>query len=158
MYNLSSLEFHCPCWDVNVAWGAGTDSKFSSRVLVRMTPKNTTINWVTIWLEQLEFCLHRSKWELSDQPTAFCHLNCFFNIHVISTVCSHDMCQATKLLHKAKFLISYRDSCWVPTLRLLRSDQLTYCFRCDVYNVMRPTYAWHTSKSVWWKSSYHGCM
>ena len=38
-----------------------TDSKFSNRVLVRMTPKNTSVNWVTIRLELLDFCPRKYK-------------------------------------------------------------------------------------------------
>ena len=38
-----------------------TDSKFSNGALVRMTPKSTSINWVTICLEQLEFWLRMCK-------------------------------------------------------------------------------------------------
>ena len=98
-----------------------TDSKFSNRVLIWMTPKSTSINRVTIWLEQLYFCLNRCKRELPDQhiansilPPAF-----FFNILIISTVCCHDISWVTKLLGKAKFLISEPDSCCEPTLWLL---------------------------------------
>ena len=43
-----------------------TDSKLSNRVLVWMAPKSTSINGVTIWLEQLDFCLNRCKWEFPD--------------------------------------------------------------------------------------------
>ena len=39
-----------------------TDSKLSNRVLEWMTSKSTSINGVTIWLEQLDFCLNRCKW------------------------------------------------------------------------------------------------
>ena len=61
-----------------------TDSKFSNRVLVWMTPKSTSKNGVTIWREQLDFCLDWSKRELPDQlPTEFYLLNCFFNILII---------------------------------------------------------------------------
>ena len=51
-----------------------TDSKLSNRVLEWMTPKSTSINWVTIWLEQLDFCLNRCKWEIPDQHIAHCIL------------------------------------------------------------------------------------
>ena len=47
-----------------------TDTKFSNRVQVWMTPKSTFINWVTMWLEQLNFRLCRWKWELPDQHIA----------------------------------------------------------------------------------------
>ena len=50
-----------------------TDSKFSNRVLTWVTPEITSINWVTIWLEQLDFCLHRCKWEIPDH--AYCQLH-----------------------------------------------------------------------------------
>ena len=70
-----------------------TDTQFSNRVLVWMTPKSTSINGVTIWLEQLDFCLNRCKWEFHDQHIAHCILppELFYNILIISTVCSHDM-------------------------------------------------------------------
>ena len=115
-----------------------TAIKFTDRVLVWMTPKVTFISWVTIWLEQLYFCLNRCKWELPDQHIANCILppEFFFNILIISTVCSHDMSLVTKLVYKAMFLISEPNSCWVPTLWLLWSDQHTYRFRCVVYNVI----------------------
>ena len=57
-----------------------TDSKFSNRVLVWMTPKSTTINWVTIWLDQLDFCLNRCKCELPDQHIA----NCYVGVGVVA--------------------------------------------------------------------------
>ena len=65
-----------------------TDSKFSNRVLVRMTPKSTSINYVTTWLEQFDFWLHRCKWELPNQHIPNCILppELFFNILIISTV------------------------------------------------------------------------
>ena len=47
-----------------------TDSKFPNRALIWMTPKSTSINGVTIWLEQLDFCLNRCKRELTDQHFA----------------------------------------------------------------------------------------
>ena len=50
------------------------DSKLSNIVLEWMTPKSTSINWVTIWLEQLDFCLNGCKWEFSDQHIAHCIL------------------------------------------------------------------------------------
>ena len=82
-------------WDVNKTLECVTitDSNLSNRVLEWMTPKITSINWVTIWLEQLDFCLNRCKWEFPDQHIADCILppELFFNIHIISTVCSHDM-------------------------------------------------------------------
>ena len=70
-----------------------TDSKLSNRVLEWMTLKSTSINWVTIWLEQLDFFLNRCKWEFPDQHIAHCILppELLFNILIISTVCSHDM-------------------------------------------------------------------
>ena len=70
-----------------------TDCKFSDRVLVRMTPKSTSINCVTISLVQFHFCPRRGKWELPDQHIASCRLptELFLNIFIISTVCSHDM-------------------------------------------------------------------
>ena len=70
-----------------------TDSKFSNRVLVWMTPNSTSINGVTIWLEQLDFCLNRCKWELPDQhiPNSILLHDLFFNVLIISTVSSHDM-------------------------------------------------------------------
>ena len=52
-----------------------TDSKFSNRVLVRMTPTSTSINFVTIWLEQLNYFLRRCKWELPDQ-----HISVYYKI------------------------------------------------------------------------------
>ena len=53
-----------------------TESKFIiNRVLVWMTPKSTSIYWVTIWLEQLDFCLRRWKLELSVQHIANCILS-----------------------------------------------------------------------------------
>ena len=70
-----------------------TDSKFSNRVLVWMTPKSTSINGVTAWLEQLDFCLNRCERELPNQhiPNSVLPHELFFNILIISTVCSHDM-------------------------------------------------------------------
>ena len=96
---------------------------------------------------------YRCKWELPDQniPKSILPHELFFNILITSTVCSHDMSKVTKLLDEAKFLISEPDSCWVPTLWLLWSDQHTYCFRCVVYNVMRSSICgtYCTSNSVW---------
>ena len=63
-----------------------TDSEFYNIVMLWVTPKSTSIKWVTIWIEQLDFCLHRCKWELPDQPPEL-----FFNILIFSTVCSHHM-------------------------------------------------------------------
>ena len=70
-----------------------TDSKFSNRDLEWMTAKSTSINLVTIRLEQLEFCLNMCRWELPDQHVANCILppELFFNILIICSVCSHDM-------------------------------------------------------------------
>ena len=68
-----------------------TDSKFSNRVLKWITPKSTSINGVTIWLEWLDFCLNCCKWEFPIQHIASCILppELFFYILIISTVCSH---------------------------------------------------------------------
>ena len=124
-----------------------------------MTPKSASINWVTIWLEQLDFCLNRCKWEFPDQHIAHCILppELFFSILIISTVCSHDMSLVTKFLDKAKFLISERDSCWELTLWLFWPDQHTYCFRCVVYNVMR-SFICATYRQECLKSSYRGWL
>ena len=87
-----------------------------------------------IWT--IGFCLNSCKWELPD-------------LYI-------DMSNGiTKLVYIAKFLISEPDSCWVPILWLLWSDQhiYTYCFRCVVYNVMRSsicaTYLQECPKSSW---------
>ena len=67
-------KFRTQAGDINKSFECVTitDGKFSNRVLVRMTPKSTSINVVTIWLEQLDFCLHRCI-----LPTEFCLMNCF---------------------------------------------------------------------------------
>ena len=103
---------------------------------------------VIIWVEQLNFCLHRCIRELPDQHIAKCILppELFSNILIISTLCSHDISKVTKL--ESKF-ISEPDSCGVQTLWLPWSDQHKYCFHCVVYNVMKSSFAWHTSNSVW---------
>ena len=137
-----------------------TYSKFSNTVLVWMTPESTSINRVTISGAQLDFCLHRFKCELPNQHIANCILphELFPNIFLISTVGSHDMSYVTKHVYEAKSLISYPDSCWVPTLWLLRSDQHTYCSRCVVllvYNVMRSSIC-ATYFQECLKSSYRG--
>ena len=88
--------------------------------------------WVTIWLEQLDFCLNRCKWEFFDQHIAHCILppELFFNILIISAVCSYDMSWVTKFLDKAKFLISE------PWL-LLRTDPSCDCFgRISTFNML----------------------
>ena len=56
-----------------------TDSKFSNRVLVWMTPKSTSRNCLTIWLEQMDFCFKRwnENFLTSIFQTAFCLRNCF---------------------------------------------------------------------------------
>ena len=93
---------HCKCqsWagvsgDVNKTLECVTitDSKFYFRVLEWMTPKSTSINGVTIWLQQLDFCLNRCKWQRPDQHIANCISppQLFFHIIIVSTVCSHDM-------------------------------------------------------------------
>ena len=51
-----------------------TDSQFTNWVLVRMTPKSTSINWVTISLQQFDFYLRWCKLELPDQRIANCSL------------------------------------------------------------------------------------
>ena len=51
-----------------------TDSRFSNRVLW-MTPKSTSINWVTIWLEQFDFCLNRKEqMRIPNRHIAYCIL------------------------------------------------------------------------------------
>ena len=62
----------------------------------------------------------------------------------------------TKLLDKVKSFISEPDSCWVPTLWFLWSDQHTYCFHCVEYNVMRCRIC-VTYLQECLKSSYRGC-
>ena len=118
-----------------------TDSKFSNRVLLWTMPKSTSINGVTIWLEQLDFCLNRCKRELPDQhiPNSISPHELFFLIpyNLDSLQSWYVLVNETPGLDKAKFLISELDSCWVPTLWLLWSDQHTYCFRCVLYNGMR---------------------
>ena len=126
-----------------------TDSKFSNRVRKWMTPKSTSMKVLTIWLEQLDFCLNRCQWKLPDQHIANCILpdELFFNILMISTVYSHEI---------SKFLISEPDSSWVPTLWLIWPDQHAHCFRCVVYNVMRSSIC-ATYLQECLKSSYRGC-
>ena len=70
-----------------------TDSKFSNRVLEWMTSKCTSINGVTMRLEQFDFYLNRCKWELPDQHIANCILppelfliSLMYRIHYLSTV------------------------------------------------------------------------
>ena len=114
---------------------------------MNVMPKSTSINGVTIWLEQLEFCLHRCKWEFPDQHIANCTLpsELFFNILIISIIWSYDMCKVTNLLNKAKFLISEDNSSWEPTMWLLWRT----CIH-TVFVVSRgPAYARHISKCVW---------
>ena len=43
-------------------------------IVVWMTIKSSSINWVRIRLEQLDFCLHWCKWEFPNSilPAAFC--------------------------------------------------------------------------------------
>ena len=57
-----------------------TDSKFSNRVLVCMTPKSTSVNGVTIW-RTIGFLPQsvqmRTFWPAYNHATAFCLLNCF---------------------------------------------------------------------------------
>ena len=100
-----------------------TDSKFFNRVLVWMTSKSTSINGVTKWLEQLDFCLNRCKWELADKhiPNSICFMNCF----LIS--------------------LSSRQSA------VMTCPMNKYCFRCIVCNVMRSSICatYITSNSVW---------
>ena len=115
-----------------------TDSKFlHDRIVVWMTPKTTSINLEAIWLEQIKFCLHRCKWELPDQHIDNCIFlpELFFNIRIISTVCSLRIFKATKLLYKAKLLISEPDSCWVtdPVIALIGPAHilfLLFCIQC----------------------------
>ena len=51
---------------------------------------------------------YRCKWDLPEQNIANCILppELFPDIFIISTVCSHDMSEITKLGYKAKFFIS----------------------------------------------------
>ena len=62
------------------------------------------------------FCLQRCKWELPDQhiDNGILPPELFYNILIISTVRRHEMSKVTKLVYKAKFLISEPNSCWVP--------------------------------------------
>ena len=53
-------------------------------------------------------------------------------------------------------IISEPNSCWVPTLWLLWSNQHTYCFRCVVCNVTRFSIC-TTYLQKCLKSSYRGC-
>ena len=136
-----------------------TDSKFSNRVLEWMKPKSTSISRVTIWLEELDFCLNKCKWELPDQHIANWVLppELFFNILIISAVCSRLMTCPTKLLDNYKFLISEEpDSFWVPTLWMHWLDQHTYCFHCVVCNGMRSGICIIYLQECL-KSSYRGC-
>ena len=105
---------HCKCQtraglsgDINKSFEGVTitDTKFSKRVLMCVTPKSTWINWVTVWLERFDFSLHWCKWELPDQHIANCILTpeLFFNIFNDSTVCSRDMSYEAKYVQKAKF-------------------------------------------------------
>ena len=66
-----------------------TDSKFSNRVTYEWRQRAHPSNGVTIWLEQLDFCLNRCKRELHDQriPNSIFPHELFFNILIISTVC-----------------------------------------------------------------------
>ena len=122
---------HCKCQtragvsgDVNKSFECFTitDSKFYNRVLVWMAAKSTSINVVTIWLRQLDFCLHGCKWELPAQhiancilkPDSFLNLDSLHSWHLDSLHSWH--IQGTKLVYKVKFFISKPDSCWVPTL------------------------------------------
>ena len=59
-----------------------TDREFSNRVMVWMTPKSTSINRVTILLEQFDFCLPRYNWEIPGQHIANCI--CLLNRILIS--------------------------------------------------------------------------
>ena len=127
------------------------DSEFSNRVLVWTTPKSTSIKGITIWLEQLDFCLHMWKWELPYQHIAYCILpsGLFFQyLYHFDSLQSWHVLGITKLPDKAKFLISEPDSCWVPTVRSRRTSIHTV-FVVLFTMCWGPAYALHTFKSVW---------
>ena len=99
----SQMPYSSWCiWNINKTLECFTitDSKLSNRVLEWLTPKSTSINSVTIWLKQLDFCLNRCKWEFPDQHNAYYILppELLFNILIISTVCSHDIYRAMLVL------------------------------------------------------------
>ena len=119
------------------------------RVLEWMTPKCPTINGVIIQLEQLDFCLNKCKWELPDQHISNCILppEFFFNILLISTVCSHDMSRnsSTKLSSSS------------PSLTLVENCPCDCFGQTSIHTVFvvlytmswGPAYERHTSKNVW---------
>ena len=127
-----------------------TDSMFSNRVLEWMTPKCTSINGVTIRLEQLNFCFNRCKWEFPDEHVANCILppELFFNIF-ISTVCSHDMSYRQRN-SSAKLSSSF------PSLTLVENRPYDCFGRTSIHTVFvvlytmswGPAYARDASKSV----------
>ena len=140
-------------WDVNktLRCVAITDGKFSKSYGMndakeRIHKWGNNMTWTIGFFASI--CANEN-FQTSILPTAFCLLNCFLNILIISTVLSHDMSKVTKLLDKAKFLISEPDFYWVPTPWLFWRDSKHTVF------VVWYTMSWgkgnapHTSKSGW---------
>ena len=119
-----------------------TDSKFSNRELVLV--KRTSINGATIWHEQLDFCLHRYKWDLPDQHIANCILpsELLFPISLSSRQSAVMKCQrkwnsSTKLNSPFPSLTVVEYWLWVCFGRTSIHTVFLCCIQCHEVQPMR---------------------